>query len=128
GAARKNGSAGFGGGTLMTRTAGGSFDAKKSCDWKANVFRIEVFGRFVTRMPATDGDEWHGQAIGVVVVLQALDLVIADEFQAIDVFGMPARAVHADLKGASVVGRGDGSRNARPQLALLADQPDHAFQ
>ena len=81
--------------TCRPRIAGRPFDAQKRREREANVLRIKVLGRVVARMAAADGDQRHAQAVGVIVVLQALDLVVADEFQAIDVFGMPAGAVHA---------------------------------
>ena len=62
---------------------------------KANVRRIEVLGRVLAVVAPAHRDQRHAQAVGVVVVLQALDLVVADELEAVDVVVVPAGAVHA---------------------------------
>ncbi len=64
----------------------------------------------------------------MVMVLQALDLVVADEFQSLDVFSVPAGAVHANFEGTGIVGCRDASRDAGTKLSFLPHKPNHAFQ
>ena len=62
------------------------------------------------------------------MVSQPVNFVVADELAAVDVFLVPAGAVHHDVERTRVIGRLHGPRHAGPQLALVLHQPQHALQ
>ena len=102
--------------------------AQKRREREAKVGRVELLGRLLRSMRFSHRDERHAQAVRVIVIPQALHLVVADELKPVEVVVVPTLAVQHDVVRAEVIGRLDRARRARPNFAVLANKPQHAFE
>ncbi len=107
---------------------GGVGDAEKRRDGEGELIGQVLLGWVLGIVPTTHGDQRHAESVGVEVVPQSVDLVVADKLEAVYVVVVPAGAPQDHVERAEVVRCFQRAAVAGAELAIVAHQPQQSFE
>ena len=103
-------------------------EPQKRRDGERQIRRVILLARIHVLVMPPHGDERHAEAEVVVVVAQAVNFVVGDELDVVEILLVPALALEDNLDVAGTVGSLDEARPAGPQRTLRLHDAQRALE